>query len=296
MKKNKVSVILDSSAGDNWKEVENSHLIPLIIMEKSDKELIEYKDLVTIKTEEVYEKIKDKKNISTSQMIMGEAMSLAEELIKNNDYVFVFSISKGLSGSMNTWNQIKDALDTEKLVIFDTCDVTHGMTILAQEVLNEFKKGKSIDELHDFVANWNKRRRGELIVNDLDCLIKGGRISSFKGTIAKMLKLKICISFQNDLNFVDKSSSLEKIIDIAMSDIDKKINFSEKGIDKIFFGKTLCRDGGEEYEKFKKGVQDWINKKGIDFNITCSDKNMPSIISVHTGIDAFYVYVVAKQQ
>lgn len=295
MAKNKFAVIFDSSAGDNWDSIENSYLVPLMVIEKNDKELIEYKDLVTISTDEVYEKIRDKKDISTSQMIMGEAMVLAEELIQENDYVFVFPISKGLSGSINTWNQIKDVLNTDKLVIFDTCDVTHGMTLLAGDVIKEYKKGKSIDELHEFVSNWNKRRRGELIVNNLDCLIKGGRISSFKGMIAKMLNLKICISFQNELNFIDKSSSLEKIVNIALSDIDKHINFSTRGIEKIFFGKNLCQDNGKEFEEFKKYVQDWLDKKGIKFDISCEDKNIPSIISVHTGVDAFCVYIVAKE-
>lgn len=295
MSKNKFAVIIDSSAGDKWNEVENSHLIPLIIIEKNGKELNEYKDLVTIKTEEVYEKIKDKKDISTSQMIMGEGMLLAEELLEKNEYVFVFSISSGLSGTINTWNQIKDTLDNDKLIVFNVGDVTHGLSLLAQDVIDLFKKGKSIDELHKFVTNWDKRRRGELIVNDLTCLIRGGRISAIKGMIAKMFNLKICISFQNKLGFVNKSSSLEKIIDIAMNDIDKNTNFVKKGIDKIFFTKTLCTDGDKEFNEFKKGVEKWLQDKGIDYEISCDDKNIPSIISVHTGIDAYCVYVVAKE-
>lgn len=295
MAKNKYSVIFDSSAGDNWKEVKNSNLIPLIIIEKDGKELIEYKDLVSIKTEEVYQKIKNKKDISTSQMIMGEALILSEELLEKNDVVFVFPISKGLSGSYNTWNQIKDTLETEKLVIFDTGDVSHGVVLLANEVIKLYNKGKTIQELHEFVSSWNKRRRAELIVNDLDCLIKGGRISSFKGMIAKMLNLKICISFQNDLNFIDKSSSLDKIIDIAMNDINKANNFVKKGIDKIFFLKNLSTDEDEEFKKFKLGVEDWLIKNNIEFSESCDVQNMPSIISVHTGIDAFCVYIVAKE-
>lgn len=297
MKKKKLAMVFDSGAGEMYKEIKDSYLIPLTITEKDGKNLIEYKDLKTISTEEIYQKIRDGKDLSTAQMTVGDAYILIEDLLEKYEYVFVMPLTKGITGSLNTWYQIKDDIGNNHLVVFDTRDVGFGLVIQGMEIKRLFEKeNKSIKEIEEYIDGWAARRNASLIVNDMDALIKGGRVSKFKGKIAKMLGLKILIEFHGGLEFKDKASSLEKIVDSAMKSIDEYTNFTKKGIYKVIFCNNLSKDEFKEYGEFKRLCKEWIKNKDLKYKKEHEYENkLPSVITVHTGVDSFTVYIVANE-
>lgn len=295
----KLAIILDSGTGKYWEEIEDCYLVPLTIIEKEGKELKEYEDLKTITTEEVYNKLRQGKDVATAQMKLGNAMILAEDLLEKYENVFVLPLSKGLTGAINSWRQIKEEIGNKNLHIFDTDEVGYAITLLAKEVKNQFlKEKKTPEEIQKWITEqWCPNREGMLIVNDLDALVKGGRISSFKGMIAKMLGIKISILFHGNLDFFAKKTSLEKIVDVSMEKLANTTGFLEKGIDIIIFNKNFSDDNFKEYEEYKELCMKWLDKNGIKVDKKqISDVYLPSVITAHTGINSYCMWLKAKSK
>ncbi len=294
----KLALILDSAAGQCHNEIEDCYLVPLTVIEKKGSELIEYDDLKTITTEQVYEKIKEGKELSTAQMKLGTAMILAEDLLEEYENVFVFCLSEALTGAINTWKQIKEEIGSDKLHIFNTHEVGYGLMIQAQKAKELFlKKKKSPEQIQQWIEeSWNINRRGFLIVNNLDALIKGGRISAFKGKIAKLLNLRLSIISKDSLEFFGKSQSLEKLVDMTLTQLDKENNFTKKGLEKLVFGFNISEDNFKEYNEFKQICFKWLKDHNVEYDEkSIQEKHIPSVIAVHTGVNSFWLWTLAKE-
>ncbi len=295
--KKRLAIITDSSCGNEFKNIQDCFHMPLLLIEKNKNEIIEYKDLVDISIDQVFQKLEENKNLSTSQINFGEALELVESILKKYEYVFVIGLSKGLSGSYNTWLQIKDEVNSDNLQIIDSNEVACGVPELIKQVQDLFlKKKKSIKQIHEFVNKWNNRRQAQLIVNDMDALIKGGRVSALKGKIAKLLHLKISITFNGKLTFLDKSKDLEKIVDLSLKSINSNIDIKNKGIEKIYYFFNKSDDNFEEFNKFKKICIEWLENNSIKFNKSKIDELiLPSVITVHTGLNSYGIWVLANE-
>ncbi len=296
--KKKLAIITDSSCGSEYKEIDDCYLIPLILTEKNGSEIIEYEDLVTISTDEVFKKLAEEKDISTSQMKFGNALLLVEELLEKYENVFLIGLSKGLSGSYHTWLQIKEEVGSNNFHVFDSNEVGHGIYEMIIQVKDLFlKKKKSIEQIHEFVNKWNNRRQAQLIVNDMDSLIKGGRVSVLKGKIAKLLHIKISVTFKSNLDFFEKSSSLEKITDKSLLNIDKTNGFIKKGVKKILFFKNFSNDDFKEFKEFRNLCINWLKNNNVKFNDgDVLDTILPSVITVHTGVNSYGIWILANEE
>ncbi len=295
----KLALILDSGSGEHYYEINDCYLLPLTIIEKNVKELIEYEDIKTIKTEEVYQKMKEGKELATAQMKLGNAIVLAEELLEEYENVFVLCLSEGLTGAINTWKQIKEEIGNDKLYIFNTHEVGYGLIVQAQKVQEMFlKQKKTPNEIQQWIDDsWNVNRSGFLIVNDLDTLIKGGRVSAIKGKLAKMLNLKLSVIFRHKLEFSNKSQSLEKLIDMTFADINNQNNFVEKGLERVVFGFNTSYDDFAEFKEFKRLCIKWLKDHNVKFDEKgIVEKISPSIITVHTGINSFWIWTLANEK
>ncbi len=295
----KLAIILDSGAGQYYQEIEDCYLVPLTLIEKDGSNLTEYEDVQGIKTEEVYAKIKQGKELATAQMKLGSAMILAEDLLEKYENVFVLCLSEGLTGAINTWRQIKEEIGSDKLYIFNTHEVGYGLNVLALKVKDLFlKKKKTPEEIQTWMDEfWNPNRRGFLIVNDLDTLIKGGRVSALKGKFAKLLGLKLSVIFNGKLEFYGKSQTLEKLVDMTFEQINKENNFINKGLDQVVFGFNTSEDNFKEYEEFKKISIKWLKDHKVDFDESkITDKLIPSVVAIHTGINSFWVWFIPKEK
>jgi fatty acid-binding protein DegV len=103
----KACIIVDSSSGIINGQYSDVFVVPLILIEKkANNELISYRDDVEIKLEEVYQKLRDNKNISTSQANMQDMVSALEKYSKEYENVFVIPIPKTLSSNVDTWEMI----------------------------------------------------------------------------------------------------------------------------------------------------------------------------------------------
>ncbi|MDE7112297.1 MAG: DegV family EDD domain-containing protein, partial [Malacoplasma sp.] len=218
----------------------------------------------------------------TSQTSMGEMLDIFEKLTPKYERIFVVPISSGLSGSYETWNIAKEEFENNEIHIVNSKDLGPGNKAVVKLITEMISQNKSSEEILKKVEERKKKRLGCLVVTDLEQLKKGGRINAFKALIAKTLKFNIIITFDGSLDFYDKDRSVEKAIDKSLEKINKEINYLSKGIKNAFF-----------YTSFLDENKNAEIKKIVDekLKIKTEQSYIPSVITVHTGPNAFAIYI-----
>ncbi|BAC44023.1 DegV family protein [Malacoplasma penetrans] len=281
----KTCIIVDSCSGIKNNEIKDVYSIPLSIIENNDGNEIIYKDLEELNTLDVIKKINDKKDLKTSQTSIGQMIEILEELTPKYDRIFILPISSGLSGSYSTWNMAKEEFDKKDIIIIDGKDMGPGNKIIVDMILEMASKNKSSDEIINAINVKKQNTLGTLVVTDLEQLKKGGRINVIKAAIAKALKLNIIITFDGSLEFYDKDRSLEKAIDKCLKKIDQETSYLTKGIKHAYFYTTFLDEN--KNKEIKKIIDQKLNTNTEEYLI-------PSVISVHTGVNAFAIYIESK--
>ncbi|MGL5591283.1 MAG: DegV family protein [Mycoplasmoidaceae bacterium] len=289
----KIGLILDSGASLYKNELKNVEVIPLIINEIVDKRIDTYNDGVDLSREDVYKKILNKSKLSTSQSVFGECYNLVQKMLKKYDEVMVFPLSKGLSGTYNTWIQVASEFDSNKVHIFDNCDVATGIYFAMIDSYEKYLNGESISDIHKFLEERNTKREAVVIINDLDHLVRGGRLSVVKSKIAKLLGLRVLVKFNGKLDLLDKTKTIPNAIDKSLKSMDENIHFCSNGIKRILITTNYMDFNDPAVLEYKKHLENWLNKNGVDYSEIIIDY-LPSVISIHTGINTIGVWIEAK--
>ena len=291
--KNRIGIIVDSGASLRENKLKNIEVIPLIINEVIDKKINTYNDGVDVTREDVNKKISNKAKLSTSQSIFGECFNLVEKMLKKYDEIMVFPLSKGISGSYNTWIQVSSEFPKGKVHVFDHNDVATGTYYAMLDSYEKYLAGSSISEIDKFLLDRTNKREAVILINDLDNLVRGGRISVVKSKIAKLLNLKVLVTFNGKLELLDKTSSIATAVEKSLKSIDKNIGFSKNGIKNIFITTNYLNTEDEAILEYKKYIENWLDKKDINYEEIIVDC-LPSVISIHTGINTIAIWIESK--
>ncbi|MDE5553403.1 MAG: DegV family protein [Malacoplasma sp.] len=286
MKENKVCIIVDSCSGIRNNEIDDVYVVPLSIIEKTSHGETVYKDLEEITPEDVIKKTAENADLKTSQTSFGEMITIFEALTPKYQKIFVLPISRGLSGSYNTWNMAKEEFSKNEIIILDGCDLSHGIKDMVLDIKEMISKNKNDNEIIEYVEDHKRRRLGILIINDLTQLKKGGRINSFKAFIAKTLKLNILIEFNGSLNFFGKDTSMDKAIEKALNKINEETHYAKNGIKRGYIYSTYLD------KEFNDSIRKKVSEK-VNFELSLD--YVPAVIAVHTGAKTFAIYIESKK-
>ncbi|MCF0217675.1 MAG: DegV family protein [Malacoplasma sp.] len=281
----KYCIIVDSSTGIKNGEIKDVYCVPLMISENINGVEKNYRELMDIDSLQIIEKIKAKSDLKTSQTPIGEMIEILNQLKEQYDKIFVLPISSGISGTYKTWLMAKEDFEDKEIIVLNGKDFGFGNKAIIDLVSKMIKENKSIAEIEQAIEDRSNKRAGILVVSDLTQLKKGGRVSTLKAAIAKALGLNILITFDGALDFFDKTTSIDKAIDKALAEIDKRINYTKNKIKNAFFYTTFIDENKNKEIKAK------IDQK-IQF--TTIQSLFPSAITVHTGIDTFAIYIEAN--
>jgi DegV family protein with EDD domain len=274
--KKKLGIIVDSGINLSKVEAEKKgyHYVPLFIIEKSTTT---YLDQVEIFKDDLYEKMKNKLELSTSQQSLGVMLSTVEKMLEEYEKVIVVPISSSMSGSFNTWKIVEQELDTPNLYIFDTKDMGISIEWALDIILANIEKGVSFLEIQKILTARSEKRYLFLSTSDFYRLRKSGRVSAIKSLIASLLKYNIALEYQGSPKLLSKTKSIEdsfdsmvsRIKDITKNSIIKNISFYH------FFASNLS-------DRFSALIN---RAKTIFENLTIS--NIPNTIAVHIGNNSF---------
>lgn len=174
----KLAVVTDSSAVLP-EEIQNHPdlsviPIPVIIDGQS------YSEGQDLEADEFYSMLNTSKEFpKTSQPVLGEVLALYENLQKAGyDTIISIHLSAGISGFVGTLEAIKDEFPGLTIVPFDSKITSMPMGNMVKAALDMKDKGASLEEIKTRLAYIRDNVYAYLIVDDLNNLVRGGRLTN----------------------------------------------------------------------------------------------------------------------
>lgn len=188
-------IITDSTA-DLSQELVSELDVTVIPMKVTidNQTYLDYPDKHELGAHEFYEKLREGKFATTTQINSSEFQDYFEPILKENQDILYIAFSSGLSGTYQSANLAKEELNEKypqrKITIIDSQSASMGEGLLVYYAAKLQKQGKSLDE----VANWAEENKHHLChwftVDDLNHLKRGGRISSTAALVGTVMGIK----------------------------------------------------------------------------------------------------------
>ena len=223
-----------------------------------DKYYQHYPDCRMMALDEFYDALKNGAMPKTTQINYLAFKNYFEQYLKAGVDVLYTGISTGLSGTYDTCmiavRELEEAYPQRKIVVLDSrCD-SAGLGLLVYMAGKKYKEGATIDELEQYIIDTRDDLAHWFVVDDLDQLKRGGRISALSATFGKALQIKPLISCDEVGKLVNvgkirgKSNVIPRLVKHAERDaIEPKKNVA-------FVAHADNIEGAKELRKAIKGM------------------------------------------
>lgn len=246
----------------------------------SDGEYID--DLYRTKTaEEFYQAMRDGEQPSTSQITIPVLREVFQKAIDSKVPTVFLSFSSGLSGSFDiaemVMNQMKEENPDAELYIVDTHLASIAEGLLVYEALRQRDKGLTAHELVEWAQEARYFVGAEFMVDELDCLRRGGRIPASVAYAGAKLDVKPLLTFdaEGQLTIFGVARGRKKAIKQLAEYYEKKVAPSGQEQFVIVAHAGCTKDAARLKEVLTK----------IDENILFLDADIGPVIGSHVGPD-----------
>lgn len=184
-------IIIDSTADINESLNGKFTVVPLSVHFGDE----EYIDGVTINHRQFYEKLIESDVLPTTSQVTPAAFSdVFKEVVESGDDAVVLTISSKLSGTYQS--AVIAAQDFgDKIQVVDSLTVTIGLGVLAEYALRLRDDGMTAKEIAKAVTEQREKVLVIALLDTLEYLQKGGRISKTVAFAGGLLSIKpvICV-------------------------------------------------------------------------------------------------------
>ena len=198
----KLAVITDSSAYLEEKTLQRENLFILDIPVNIDGE--EYVEGVNLTAEEFYQKMAQASELpKTSQPSIAKLDEILTSL-KEQGYTHALGLflSSGISGFYQNIQYMVDDYEGLTIAFPDTLITSAPLGIMVESVFNWRDQGDDFAIIQDKLAIQISRTSAFIMVDDLDHLVKGGRLSNGAAILGNLLSIKPILYF-NDQGVIE---------------------------------------------------------------------------------------------
>lgn len=183
-----VRIIVDSASDISEKEANDLGIIMIPMSINFGDE--EYLDGVDLLPSQFYDKLIESDVLpKTSQVSVYRFQQAFEKCVSAGDEVVAITISSKLSGTYNSAVQAS-ANYPEKVFVVDSLNACIGERLLVQYALRLVDEGKSAKEISEILDSVKSKINVMALLNTLEYLKKGGRISATAAFAGKLISLK----------------------------------------------------------------------------------------------------------
>lgn len=209
----KIAVVTDSTCYLTDEEIENNNItiipIPVIV----DGQV--YEEGVTVTNAQYYDMLANSKSFpSTSQPAIGELINVYENLRdKGYDTIISIHLASTISGMYNTVENVTNQIEDVQIFAYDsqiTMRLMGELVVYASKLAAKGVDPKTIisklDEVRTTINEF-------FVVDDLQNLVRGGRLSNASAFIGSVLKIKPLLTFDDKTHEIvafEKVRSLKK--------------------------------------------------------------------------------------
>lgn len=187
-----VQIVIDSACDLPKGTADNLGLVYLPMRTIFDQE--EYLDGITLDGEQFYEKLIETDIApKTSQIPPADFEAAFEKIVSAGDTVLCITVSSKLSGTYQS-AMIAAERFGDKVIVVDSLNVTVGEQLLVLRAVRLRDEGWSAWEMAEILNHEKKRIRLIALLDTLEYLKKGGRISSTVAFAGTLLSIKPVIA------------------------------------------------------------------------------------------------------
>ncbi|KIC78384.1 DegV family protein [Streptococcus constellatus] len=194
----KLAVITDSSAYLDNKVVENEHLFVLDIPVSIDG--VEYIEGKNLSASEFYQKMAASSELpKTSQPSIASLVNILS-LVEGQGYTHVIGLflSSGISGFYQNIQYLKDEFPSLEIAFPDSKITSAPLGMMVEHILNWTKQGLLFEQILNNLEVQIKGIGAFIMVDDLNHLVKGGRLSNGAAILGNLLSIKPILYFNDE--------------------------------------------------------------------------------------------------
>jgi len=280
----KIKLVTDSTCDLSEELIKkyDIQVIPLYVNFKDQS----YLDGVDIVVPKMYEMVKESNELpKTAAPAPGVFHDIFEKYLKQGYEIIYTGIGSKFSASFNSAKIAKDMLETDKIYLVDSLNLSSGSGLLLLKAGEMIQSGNNVSEIKTELERIVPKVRSQFVIRTLDYLYKGGRLNALSAFIGTMMRFKPIIKVRDGVMGVGKKGrgKIENAINIMLGDM---LNEKEE-IDQDFL--MITHSLANDEAKYIRGkIKDQVKVNNI------YETQAGCVISSHCGKGTIGVLYILK--
>lgn len=286
----KIAIATDTNSSITQKQADEHgiHLLPMPVIIDGET----YLEGLNINNAQLYNAMKEHRDISSSQPSPGQLTEFWENILKDGyDQIVYIPMSSGLSNSCH--NAIQFSMDYDgKIQVVDNhrISLTQEASVLSALLLAQ--QGLTAEEIKNYLEERAYQSSIYITVDSMEYLKKGGRVTPAAAAFASVLNLKPILTIQGDkLDTYAKARGMkqaeEKMIEAIKQ--DRLTRFADVPDHQLRIETAGTFENEEKSEQWRQLVQSAFP------SIPVSYVDLPCSIACHVGINAAGTAIMKKE-
>jgi len=280
-----LKIIVDSSS-DLPTEILKKYDISVIPLRVYDQLEKEYLDGVNLQSHELMQRMKNGENFTSSLPSYDAIYQTLVSCSTDQNCVYL-TCSGDLSGTYNFAQLVKlDILENNpnaSIHIIDTRSVSLGICVLVMELIEGLNNNESFENLMKQLNHNINKIQHIFTIEDLQYLIRGGRVGKFAGFLGGMLNINPIMEVsEGKFKPLEKVRGRKKALNRMLELMKIRKNALSKNVGVVYGVRN------DSTEQFIKQLKDLIGSEQIIEN------SVGSAVGVHTGPSAIGIFFLAN--
>lgn len=286
----KIAIATDTNSSMTQKQADEHdiYLLPMPVIIDGET----YLEGLNINNAQLYNAMKEHRDISSSQPSPGQLTEFWENILKDGyDQIVYIPMSSGLSNSCH--NAIQFSMDYDgKIQVVDNhrISLTQEASVLSALLLAQ--QGLTAEEIKNYLEERAYQSSIYITVDSMEYLKKGGRVTPAAAAFASVLNLKPILTIQGDkLDTYAKARGMkqaeEKMIEAIKQ--DRLTRFADVPDHQLRIETAGTFENEEKSEQWRQLVQSAFP------SIPVSYVDLPCSIACHVGINAAGTAIMRRE-
>lgn len=245
---------------------------------------VEYPDDLgkTMPFAEFYDRISKGAEPTTAQVNAQQYMDFFEPILKEGKDILHFTLSGGISGSVNSANiaktQLEEKYPDRKVIVIDSLAASSGFGMLVDAALDKQEEGLSLEENAAWAEENKNRLHHWFFSTDLTSFILGGRISKVSGFVGQALNICPLMNVNSEGKLIprNKYRGKKQVIREMVKRMEEHAQGGLSYNGKCFMSCSACEEDARK-------VADIIEEKFPNLNGKVVINSIGTVIGSHTG-------------
>ena len=286
----KIAIATDTNSGITAMEGEKLGVF-VLAMPVNLEETIHYEG-IDITSEQLYDAMRQHRDVSTSQPSPGQLMELWDGILaKGYDEIVYIPMSSGLSGSCQSAALFAQDYDGRVQVVDNhRISVTQKESVIS--ALRLVEQGYEAGQIRDFLEKHAYDASIYITVDSMEYLKKGGRVTPAAATLATVLNLKPVLTIQGDkLDAFAKVRGM-KLAESKMIEAihhDREARFKDIPESRLLIETAGTLESEELAEHWRQQVQAEFPFAKVSY------ANLPCSIACHVGMNSVATVIMTEE-